>query len=256
MVLLAEQPGLRKWIGIALAFAGVGLIAGEPRFDGAWLSMLMVVGGAFTWALGQVLVRKLKDIDGLTVTAWIAVCATPQLFVMSAIFETGHIAAIETAGLVVWGAVAYLGVIMTALGYGMWYTLLRRHPVHMVGPFLLLLPVFAGIGGVVFLGEVLTTTSLIGGAIVITGVGLITIEHQPHAVAAHAAARDTASYSWPDGSRYDGEWHDGLMHGTGTMIWGAGTNWPDLVYEGEWQAGRPTGSGVYHSPDGTRTQVT
>ncbi len=257
MVLLGEQPGVRKWLGIVLAFSGVGLIAGQPRFDGAWVSMLLVIGGALTWALGQVLVRMLKNIDGLTVTAWVAVCATPQLFVMSAIFEDNHIDAVMTAGPIVWAAVAYLGLIMTALGYGMWYTLVRRHPVHMVGPFLLLLPVFAGIGGAVFLGEVLTATSLAGGAVVISGVALITIEKLPwQAADAGPVAAAVSAYTWPDGSRYDGEWQAGLMHGTGTMIWGAGTAWPDLVYEGEWQDGRPAGSGIYRTPDGGQTVVT
>jgi hypothetical protein len=32
----------------------------------------------------------LKDIGGLQVTAWVAVFATPQLFIMSAIFESGQ----------------------------------------------------------------------------------------------------------------------------------------------------------------------
>src|SRR5918994_2693183 len=34
-VLLKETPGLRKWLGIVLAFGGVALIAGEPRVGGA-----------------------------------------------------------------------------------------------------------------------------------------------------------------------------------------------------------------------------
>ena len=30
-IFLGEKTGLRKWIGIAVAFTGVGLIAGEPK---------------------------------------------------------------------------------------------------------------------------------------------------------------------------------------------------------------------------------
>ncbi len=176
MILLKERPGLRKWLGIGLAFGGVALIAGEPKLGDAWVSMFMVVGGAGTWAIGQVLVRKLHDIDGLTMTAWVAVFAVPQLLFMSFLFEADQINAIRTAGWDVWAAVFYLGLIMTALGYGLWYTLVRRHPVNMVAPFLLLLPIFAVIGGVGFLGERLTILTGIGGAIVIAGVAIIMIE--------------------------------------------------------------------------------
>ncbi len=34
-----------------LAFIGVTLIAGEPRYEDNFLSILLVVGGAFTWAV-------------------------------------------------------------------------------------------------------------------------------------------------------------------------------------------------------------
>ena len=58
----------------------------------------------------------------------------------------------------------------------LWYTLVHRHPVSMVAPFLLLMPVFSVIGGVLFLGETLTGQILLGGAIVIAGVTFILIE--------------------------------------------------------------------------------
>jgi O-acetylserine/cysteine efflux transporter len=176
---LKEQPGWRKWAGIALAFFGVYQITGEPRIADASASVLLVIGGAATWAIGQAMIRTLKDIDGLTVTAWVAVMAAPQLFVMSMIVETGHWAALQSATWVVWGAVLYLGLVMTALGYGIWYTLVRRNPVSQVAPFLLLLPIFTVIGGAVFLGESLGTQVLIGGAIVLAGVGLILLERPP-----------------------------------------------------------------------------
>jgi O-acetylserine/cysteine efflux transporter len=177
-VALKEKPELRKWLGIGLAFAGVGLIAGAPKNAAAWDSVLLVLGGAFSWAIGQAMIRVLKDIDGLTVTAWIAVFAAPQLAVMSLILEDDHLEAIRSAAPVVWAAVLYLGLAMTALGYGIWNTLLRKNPVSLVAPFLLLLPVFSVLGGVVFLDEVLSWQTLLGGAVVIGGVAFILIERR------------------------------------------------------------------------------
>ena len=106
---LGERPGLRKCIDIAMAFAGVALIAGEPKLGSALLSLLMVVGGALVWAVGQIMVRRLKNIDSLTVTAWVAVFATPQLLGMSLIFEGDHWQTIQTANWIVWSAILYMG---------------------------------------------------------------------------------------------------------------------------------------------------
>ncbi|MFL2787530.1 MAG: DMT family transporter [Paracoccaceae bacterium] len=176
VILLGEKPSFKKWIGILIAFFGVGLLVGKVEFGNAWLSVLLVVLGAFTWAIGQILIRQLKKIDGLTTTAWVAVFATPQLFVMSFLFEKNQVNLILNANMSVWWAVLYLGLVMTALGYYFWYTLIRTYQVEKVAPFLLLLPVFSLVGGVIFLGEALSFMKVIGGLVVILGVAFVSIE--------------------------------------------------------------------------------
>ncbi|MGB1148273.1 MAG: DMT family transporter [Alphaproteobacteria bacterium] len=178
-LLLGEKPTLRKWIGIVIAFAGVALTTNPTGFSGSLWPIFLVLGGAFSWALGQVMIRHMKDIDGLQVTAWAAVFAAPQLFVMSFIFEDNHVAAIQSAGLQVWLTVVYLGLVMTAFGYFLWNSLIRRHDVGAVAPFLLLLPVFAVLGGVIFLGERPDVWTLLGGAVILFGVGIITLTPSP-----------------------------------------------------------------------------
>ena len=178
-ILLGEKVSLRKWMGIIIAFAGVGLLIGKVEFNNAWGSVALVVAGAFTWAVGQIFVRKLKNIDGLTTTAWIAIFATPQLFIMSLIFETNQMEFIENASVSVWWSVLYLGVIMTALGYYFWNTLIRTYAIEKVAPFLLLLPVFSLIGGVLFLGELISIAKVLGGLIVILGVAFVSLEKKP-----------------------------------------------------------------------------
>ena len=175
---LAEKPGLKKFAGIVFAFFGVFLIAGEPTLQNAWLPMLMVISGAFLWAVGQIMIRKLGQVGGFTLITWVSIFATPQLFVASFIFEEDHFRVVNEANWIVWSTVAYLGLVMTALGYSIWYHLLGRFPVKSVGPFLLLLPVFSILGGTLVLGERLTVQVAIGGLIVIAGVAFITIERR------------------------------------------------------------------------------
>lgn len=174
-IVLKETPGFRKWIGIGISFFGVMVMSQQDELSGSLISILMVVSGCFAWAVGQIMVRRLKDIAGLQVTAWVAVFAAPQLFFMSAIFETRHFEVIANADPIVWWAVLYLGLIMTCFGYFLWNTLIRRHDVGLVAPFLLLLPVFSVIGGTVFLGEYLTVEKFYGGIVILAGVAVITI---------------------------------------------------------------------------------
>ena len=179
-ILLGERPSQRKWLGIIIAFVGVGLLVGKVEFNNAWGSVILVILGALTWAIGQIFVRKLKNIDGLTITAWTAVFATPQLFIMSLIFESDHVNLILNADLSIWWAVLYLGLIMTALGYYFWNTLIRTYEIEKVAPFLLLLPVFSLLGGVIFLEELVSTVKILGGLIVILGVAFVSLEKKPN----------------------------------------------------------------------------
>ena len=162
-------------LGMLLAFVGTGFIVGEPQLSNSKLHMLLVIAGAFTWSVGQVMLKRLGEVGGFTLITWVAVFATPQLYIASFVFEDNQYEVILTASWEAWLAVIYLGVVMTAVGYAMWYHLLGRYPVSHVMPFLLLLPVAAVTGGIVFLGESMTTTIILGGLMSLVGVAIITL---------------------------------------------------------------------------------
>ena len=182
-VFFGERMGPKRILGMVVAFAGVYLVTGEPRIQDQGLGIALVLGGAFAWALGQVMVRHLGAIGGMTAIAGVSVFAAPQLFLASALVERGQVAALVNAGLSVWATVLYLGLVMTALGYTCWYHVLGRYEVNRVAPFLLLVPVVSVLGGALLLGEALTPTILTGGAIIISGVALLVIERRPEVAA-------------------------------------------------------------------------
>jgi O-acetylserine/cysteine efflux transporter len=182
-VFLGERLRWKQILGMAIAFAGIYLISGEPRIQGQGLGVALVLSGALIWAIGQTMVRRLGEIGGMTAIAWVSVFAAPQMFVASALVERGQFAALANAPLSVWATVLYLGLVMTALGYSCWYHVLGRYEIYRVAPFLLLTPVASVLGGWLLLGEAITSTILTGGAIVISGVALLVVERRP-AVAA------------------------------------------------------------------------
>ncbi|NQV46712.1 MAG: EamA family transporter [Rhodospirillaceae bacterium] len=177
-IVLKEKLGLRRTLGMAMAFLGVVFIAGQPRLQGSLVPVLMVASGAMTWAAGQIMVKKLDGkVPGFTLIAWVAVFATPQLFLSSWLFEDGQVPAMVGAGWIGWGAVVYLGLIMTGLGYTIWYHLIGKYKINQVMPFLLLLPVTSVAGSMLVLGERPGFWEFIGSAVVIIGVAVIITAH-------------------------------------------------------------------------------
>lgn len=191
-VVLKDHLGKRRTFGMVLAFLGVLLTAGTPELQGDLLPAFMVAGGAFTWAVGQIMVKNLGgQVGGFTLIAWVAVFAAPQLFISSWVFEDGQMQAIKSAGWIGWGAVVYMGLVMTALGYAVWYHLLSKFQVNQVMPFLLLVPVSSIIGSVLILGESLSLQELIGSVIVVAGVWIITTYESKKTDAPMTTARKT-----------------------------------------------------------------
>lgn len=174
-LVLRDRITPRQLAGMVLAFAGVVCIVGEPRLSGNLIHVALVIGGAFTWAVGQIMIKRLGEVGGFVLITWVAVMATPQLFIASWLLESDHLAAIRSASLEIWAAVGYLGVVMTALGYALWYRLLGLYPVSRVMPFLLLLPLISVAGGIIFLGESLTVKVIIGGLCILAGITLINL---------------------------------------------------------------------------------
>ena len=178
-IILGDRISVKQAVGIAVAFVGVVLIVGEPNLSDDLVYVFMVIGGAFTWAVGQIMIKRLGQIGGFLLITGVALFATPQLYIASFLLESDHIRQIQTASVNTWAAVVYLGLIMTALGYGLWYRLLGLYTVNQVMPFLLLLPVTSVLGGIFFLDESLTAKIAIGGGLAVIGVGLITIQRFP-----------------------------------------------------------------------------
>jgi len=169
-LILKERLGWPRALGMGLAFTGVVIIAGEPRLSDSLDSVALVITGAIFWAIAQIMISRLKSLSGITMLAWVAIIATPQMLLSSLVIEEGQWESIKTANLVDWSIVFYLSFIMTVIGYSVWYHLLRICDVSKISPFLMLLPVTSIMAGMVLLNEQFTLAMGIGGVLVMTGV--------------------------------------------------------------------------------------
>jgi len=169
-LILKERLGWPRALGMGIAFAGVIVIAGEPRLRDSLDSVALVISGAVFWAIAQIMISRLKSLSGITILAWVAIIATPQMLLISLVIEDGQWESIKSASIIDWSIVFYLSFIMTVIGYSVWYHLLRICDVSKVSPFLMLLPVTSIIAGMVLLDEQFTLAMGIGGLLVMTGV--------------------------------------------------------------------------------------
>lgn len=174
-IVFNDKIGWRRAIGLAIAFLGVALIAGEPRFRGNYLSLGLVIAAALVWAVANIQIKKLGAIDGFTLNAWVSILATPQLLVASLVLEQGHLAALQAADWRAVFSIVYQAVLVLGVGYGIWYWLLRQYEVNQAMPFTLLVPLVGVASGVFLLGEPLTPYLIVGGLLTVIGVAIILI---------------------------------------------------------------------------------
>lgn len=173
--LLAEKPSLTTSAGVALAFAGVVVLAAGPGLSGNMLPLLLVVGAAFAFAVSNVLTKRHGPFDPLMLMGWSSLLTVPQVMVMSLLLEHGQWASLSAADQRGWLALAYTIFIGGILGFGLWFWLIGRCSMSRIAPFGLLLPVFAVISSVLFLGDAITPKLIVGGLLTISGVAITQI---------------------------------------------------------------------------------
>jgi O-acetylserine/cysteine efflux transporter len=175
-IFFKESLHWRRITGMVIAFAGIVLIAGQPRFfENPW-PLASVIAAALVWSVANVQVKLLGDeIDAVQLNGWIAILAAPQLLAVSYLLEGDHWPALVDIGWAGAFALVYQAALVAAFSYWIWYNLMRRYPVNQVMPFMLLQPVIGAAAGVVFRNEVITLPMVIGGLGILIGVAIIII---------------------------------------------------------------------------------
>jgi len=172
--LLKEIPTIKNVIGLIIAFIGVFILTGAPNLEGKYIGVLLILAGAFTWALGAVMAKPLsKKIGAFALMTWICVFSGPMLLIVSSILDGNPIKYILSANINSWLIVIYLGFFMQPIGYAAWYYVLRKYPINKVMPVLLLLPLVGLSTSIFLLGEDPPKQVFLGGLVIIFGVALI-----------------------------------------------------------------------------------
>lgn len=169
---LREQPTRWQFAGVLLGSVGL-LVVGIGRGAVApILPLLIVVGAAFCWAVGNVATRRVRASSGLSLVVWSGLVVPLPMLALSMVFEGPDVISRAVTNISGWGiaSVVFTAYAASLLGYGIWNTLLARYPASQVGPFAMLVPVVGFLAAWVVLDELPTPVEVGGGVLLLVGV--------------------------------------------------------------------------------------
>src|SRR6266851_476990 len=171
-----EKATWRKATGMAIAFAGIAILASENGISTHSPSVLgdaITMTGSIGFALYVVLGKRLGGrYDPLTMTAFShfagALIVLPVAIRRAvALGAAEHWRAIAWTG---WAALFYMAVFSSAVAYVFYFWVLRYLEASQLSAFTYLLPVGATILGILWLGEKGSWSQMVGGTLALGGV--------------------------------------------------------------------------------------
>ena len=166
---LNERITLVQTLAIIIATLGAmlpTLLTGES--DLQW-GMFIVILSTFMWAIGNIQIRKLKELPVLAIQFWIAIITAPLCFV-AYLLQADNVAILAQFTTSTILTIMYVVLCSSILAYSFWYGLVHRHGMGRLAGFILLQPIYTLIFGYLILGETLTLLQLVGSLVTLTGV--------------------------------------------------------------------------------------
>jgi len=183
-VVLREIPGRRQLAGVGLGLLGLAIVALGRGGSVPLGALALCVGAAASWAGGNIAVRRLPGVSGLSLTVWSGLVVPVPIFALALLID-GPVAvwqALTHLSLPSLLSTAYTALLASLFGYGVWNSLLGRHRAAEVAPYSLLVPVVGMSAALVFRGERPSILALLGGALLVAGVAVTTLRRPPRPV--------------------------------------------------------------------------
>ena len=172
MFFAKEHLRTYQMLALAIAIAGLGIIALHTDASTTFLGLALVVFCGLSWGVANTVSRRAGSINMLSYVVWASAFAIPPLFAISYLFEGGWDrmgVSITSAPMGAWAGVFWQSWANTLFGYGAWAWLLSKHPAAVVAPAPLLVPIFGMGAAAYFLSEPLPLWKIMAAGLVITG---------------------------------------------------------------------------------------
>ena len=166
-VFLGERITPAKVLCVAVSMTGVVVIVGVGGTADP-LGVLLMLSSVFLWSSASIIIRRLAGkYDPMQIAMMSIICAIPPTGVWAAMELQSSPIALPLTSLL---AVLYMGTIGTAAPHSLWNYCLSRMDASFCSMFYLLQPLVASTLGVIFLGERITASYVIGALIISCGI--------------------------------------------------------------------------------------
>ncbi len=158
--------------GIVLGLAGTVIMIGLDPLAGlggpVW-PKLAVVGAALSYAFAAIFARRFRTMKPQAIA--VGQLTASSLITFPVVLLTGGVASLAGAGMVSWVAILGLAVISTAVAYILYFDIISKAGATNASLVTLIVPLFALLLGVTFLGEHLLAREVAG--MILIGLGLL-----------------------------------------------------------------------------------
>ena len=173
--ILGERPNLLRVISLLMAFAGLAAIMGGNGFAASEAKLpgiIMALGGAFGFAVGTVMAKKLPlDLPPLSAAAWQIGIGCLPVAIVGLFVEKADVAALSDLG---WILIVYSTVVQFCIAYVSWFAALARLPASVAAIGTMAVPVIGVVTSAIALHEPLGIGQIAALIFTLAGVVLAT----------------------------------------------------------------------------------
>lgn len=166
----------KKQLGVAAALLGAGIVLAERGITlqpEKMLGNIMVLCASGSWAVytfySSKLIERYGTVQAIALTFYSGMLLYLPLWLSIPVSDSLAVLLHPGAG-TIWMQLFYLGVVTSAIGYGLWYLALTKLPSVNVAVFNNMQPVLTSVLAIIILGAMPSTPFVIGGMIAVAGV--------------------------------------------------------------------------------------
>lgn len=175
---LGEHIGMRRWLALALGVGGLGLLIlpAIGRIGSSPLGALMVLGAAWSWAIGTVIVkRQAWSIPAVTMAGWQLLIGLGPIVIGTAILESdvAFLPALAALSPRAMGSLIFTLALPMVFCQFAWFRLIELLPANVASISTLAVPVVGLASGWLLLGEQVSGVDVAAMILVVVALGMV-----------------------------------------------------------------------------------
>ncbi len=188
-IVIGDKPTVQQLVGLLIALSGLAMIGLTIGGTITFLGFALTLASAVSWAIGNVLVKRLPNVDMLHLMVWASLVPPIPAIMISFVIDgpKSLLFALSHASLSGLAAPIYLGVLASVCAYAIWGSLLRRYSAGSVAPYALLSPCVGAVISTIVFGEQFGPLRIAGIIAMLLGLAVVAVPRH------HFASRSRSS---------------------------------------------------------------